>query len=432
MNYPCISNRNFLKVFFIAMLAIILIAGCESGRKQAEQATPGSSAPTEYYTCVMHPSIHSDKPGACPICGMALVRRTTEIEVAANDTMDLRPVSISPRERILANVRSDSVRRETLNREIDAVGIIDFAEPNLRHITMRFSGRLDRLFLQYTGQQVKRGDPVALVYSPEAISAQEEFILALKSVDVTGGEDSVIGHTPMLLTSQSQEKLLELGFSSSQIETLRKTRKVESHVTIVSPISGTVIKKYVDPQHYAAEGEVIYDVADLSTVWMYADVYEQDLRFVKVGQFVDISTDAYPGEYFSGRVTFIEPVMNSETRTARIRTEFINHEGKLKPQMFVSVQFYHVTPEALVIPASSVLRTGKRDLVWVEDHPNLFVPRIVSLGSDAGDLVEVLSGLREGEMVASSGGFLIDSESELDIPEHQSPVPHGNGKEVHQ
>ena len=126
---------------------------------------------------------------------------------------------------------------------------------------------------------------------------------------------------------------------------------------------------------------MIYDVADLSTVWMYADVYEQDIRFVKAGQFVDIATEAYPDEVFSGRVTFIEPVMNSDTRTMRIRTEFINQEGKLKPQMFVTVQLYHVVPEALIVPSSAVLLTGKRGIVWVESKPNVFEPRDVEIGT---------------------------------------------------
>ncbi len=365
----------------------------------------------------MHPSVHSEKPGACPICGMTLVKRSVVQQATTNDTSSLSTVSLSPRERILANVETTIVRRQTFSKVVNAVGVIDFAEPNLRHITMRFPGRLDHLFLNFTGQKIHQGEAVAAVYSPEAISAQQEFILALNSHDEA---DSTIMNDPASLMAQSKEKLLLLGFTPQQIEKLRRTRKADNLVTIVSPITGTVVKKYVDPQHYAAVGEVIYDIADLSTVWMNADVYEQDIRFMKIGQSVEITSDAYPGESFSGTVTFIDPVMNSDTRTVRVRTEFVNSDGKLKPNMFVATKVDVTIPHALTLPSSAILITGKRNVVWVESMPNMFEQRNVEIGAAGESEVEILSGVREGETVATSGGFLIDSESSLRTPMSES------------
>lgn len=402
-------------------LIILLLAGCGLHRENAGQssAAVGENLSGEYYTCVMHPSVRSNRPGACPICGMTLVKVSAASLTLRNDTSSLGTVAISPRQRILANVQTVVVANEPMRKEINAVGVIDFAEPNLQHITMRFGGRLDRLFLTYTGQHVHRGEPVALVYSPEAISAQQEFILAQKSDDAGQQADSASFSNPASLIAQSTEKLLLMGFTSQQIATLRQTRKIENLVTIASPITGTVTKKYVDPQHYASPGEVIYDVADLSTVWMYADVYEQDIRFVKTGQLADITTDAYPSEIFAGTVKFIEPVMSGDTRTIRVRTEFANVEGKLKPQMYVTAKFYHVIPHTLVLPLSAVLMTGKRNVVWIEATPNVFEPRNVELGTRTDTDVEIISGLHAGEVVAKEGNFLIDSESSLEHPSRE-------------
>ena len=330
-------------------------------------------------------------------------------------------VTLSPRQRVLANVSTVPVERRTLKKEVTAVGIIDFAEPNLRHITMRFPGRLEQLFLTYTGQKVRTGGPVATVYSPEAISAQEEFILALNAFDRAKETDSTTTSNALMLLSQSKEKLLRWGFSPGQIKTLQQSKDVKNLVTISSPIAGTVVKKNVDPQHYAIAGEVIYDVADLSTLWMYADIYEQDMRYVKVGQTIQMTSDAYSNEIFTGKITFTDPVMNGDTRTVRVRTEISNREGKLKPQMYVTVKIIVTLPEALVVPVSSVLSTGKRNVVWVESSPNMFELRNVELGARTESFQEIISGIRNGEKIAASGGFLIDAESSLQNPNTAHP-----------
>ena len=406
----------------LALLAPLFV-GCSTHEHHngGNEATQTASSSEDYYTCPMHPSVRSSKPGACPICGMTLVKRSSQVKTTERDSSTSGSVHLSPRDRLLANVSTSVVRRGALHRGIDIVGVIDIAEPNLRHITMRFPGRLERLYLTYTGQIVHKGDPVAEVYSPEAISAQQEFLLASQQSGSHEGMDSTMIHNPSSLAGQSRQKLLLWGFTTQQIDELLKGRRVNELITIFSPITGTVVKKNVDPQHYASTGEVIYDVADLSTVWMNADVYEQDIRFIHVGQGITITSEAYPAESFSGKVAFIDPVMNGETRTIRIRTEFNNSSGKLKPQMFVAATINVEIPNVILIPSSAVLSTGKRTVAWIETSADTFEPRDVVLGARSDSTYQVLSGVREGESVVVTGGFLIDSESALRTPSTAEP-----------
>lgn len=391
--------------------------GMERVPVYADEAPSGQSGTSanhveEYYTCSMHPSVRSDKPGACPVCGMALVKKTAGTEVSDGDMAALEAVRLSSTQRVLANVATVTVERRALNEEINAVGIVEVAEPNFQHISSRFPGRLEKLYLSYTGQQVKVGDPVAEIYSPEAFSAQQEFLLALQSQETSKTATATIANTSTKLLEQAQQKLVLLGLERL-IPELMQTRKAREIVTTYSPISGTVLKKSVDPQHYTWVGQDMYDVADLSIVWMYLEVYEKDVRFVKIGQVVRITSEAYPGESFTGKVTFIDPVINNETRTVRVRTAFANPVGKLKLGMYVKAQIMIPLNEALVVPTSAVLTTGKRTVVWVEVSENTFEPREVVIGAQTGEYYEVLQGLQGGEKIVITGGFLLDSESQL-------------------
>jgi Cu(I)/Ag(I) efflux system membrane fusion protein len=337
------------------------------------------------------------------------------------DVSGLQAVSLSPTQRVMANISIAKVERRSVSKDIQAVGVVSYAEPNYRHISMRFPGRLEKLYLSYTGQTVRKGDPVADVYSPEAISAQQEFLLALDSYEQAANAEQTFAVSAAQLLEQSKQKLLQWGFTEKQISKLKETRKVNYLVTIYSPISGTVVKKSVDPQHYAATGEDMFDVADLSTVWILLDVYEKDIRFIGRGQSTQITTEAYPNEKFKGRVVFIDPVLNPETRTIRVRTEFANPQGKLKPNMFVNAAIAIPKSNALVVPSTAILSTGKRTVVWVEVKENTFEPRDVVVGSTSEGFTIVLDGLDEDESVAATGGFLIDSESALTQPTAVDP-----------
>jgi len=373
----------------------------------------------EYYTCPMHPSVISDKPGACPVCGMALVKKTNKPDSSNHDLTSLEAVRLSSTQRVMANVATTTVERHMLNKEINAVGIVEVAEPNFKHISSRFPGRLEKLYLSFTGQQVNVGDPVADVYSPEAISAQQEFLLALQAFETSRNAQATIANSAASMLEQAKQKLVLLGLERL-IPELEQTRKAREIVTIYSPIRGTVLKKSVDPQHYTWVGQDMYDVADLSVVWMYLEVYEKDIRFIKIGQPVRMTSEAYPNETFAGKVTFIDPVINNETRTVRVRAEFGNPVGKLRLGLYVKAQIMIPINEALVIPTSAVLTTGKRTVVWIEAQENIFEPREIVVGAQTAQYYEVLSGLQGGEKIVVTGGFLLDSESQL----QQATKPH--------
>jgi membrane fusion protein, copper/silver efflux system len=412
---------TLLAIAVVGLLAWKMIGrtAASTGHAIAESATHPETE-GDYYTCPMHPSVRSDKPGACPVCGMALVKKSGVATATSEKVLADNAVALSPAQRVLANITTATVERKTIKKEITAVGVVDFAEPNYLHISTRFPGRLERLYLTYTGQMVKKGDPVADVYSPEAISAQQEFLLTLEAAGDGGDSPS---RDVADLQEKAKQKLVRWGFTDEQIAELKKSREVQRLITIVSPVSGTVLKKNVDPQHYAAMGEDIYDIADLSTVWIYLDVYEKDIRHLKLGQSVTITTESSPGESFAGRVTFIDPVLNADTRTIRVRTEFANRAGKLKPNMYVRASITVQSTQGLVVPSSAILSTGKRNLVWMEVNENVFKPRDVKVGLRTETYTEILDGVDVGDDVAETGGFLIDSESALSAP--AAPDPHG-------
>jgi Cu(I)/Ag(I) efflux system membrane fusion protein len=399
----------------VAALSVGLIPGCSSSdHNHAEQSSPQS----DYYTCPMHPSVRSDRPGACPVCGMALVKKSAQQEATSSELDDLQRVSLSPTQRVVANVTTVRVEKRAITKDLDLVGVVSVAEPNYRHISMRFPGRLEKLHVNHAGQVVRVGDPVADVYSPEAISAQQEFILALESADHATGTFAAGSESH---AKQAEMKLLLWGFTPAQVEELHTTRKVRHVVTIYSFIAGTVLKKNVDEQHYAMTGEDIFDVVDLSTVWVFLDIYEKDLRYVKVGQSVTVISSAYPDEAFKGRLALIDPVINPETRTARVRAEFANPGNRLKPQTYVTATLREELGTSLVVPVSSVLFTGKRTLVWVEVDENVFEPREITVGVKTATHYQVLNGIHEGDVVVATGGYLIDSESNLQMPSGFDP-----------
>jgi Cu(I)/Ag(I) efflux system membrane fusion protein len=396
------------------------LAGCsktDPSRQQTDAHNHATPKAEEYYTCPMHPSVRSDRPGACPVCGMALVKKSAlKKEIASDEMQNLQAVSLSPTQRVMANVSVVMAKRQAVSRDIQAVGIVSYAEPNYKHISMRFPGRLEKLYLAYTGQYVRKGDPVADVYSPEAISAQQEYLLSLNSYEQAAQGMQSFAASASQLLEQAEQKLLQWGFTPKQVARLKETRSVNHIITIYSPVSGTVVKKSVDPQHYVATGEDMFDVADLSTVWIYLDVYERDIRFVAPGQSVQVATEAYPAEKFNGKVIFIDPVVNPETRTIRVRTEFPNPQLKLKPNMYATATIAVPKARAIVVPSTAVLSTGKRTVVWVEVKENTFEPRDVVVGSSRDGITAILNGLEEGEHVVESGGFLLDSESALQQP----------------
>jgi membrane fusion protein, copper/silver efflux system len=405
----------------IAVPIVILVAALAIGgyyvwqqkkpAKTAEKAGEGQVL----YTCAMHPFIIKDKPGTCPICGMQLIKKVQAAAPAtASQQQMLEHVSMSPTQAVMANVATTAVARMPLAQEVNATGIVQFDQARQAKVTAWVAGRIDKLYVNTIGAYVSKGRPVAEVYSPELVAAQQEYLLARKSRDqFKNSSIEAISQGGEGLVASARQRLKLMGVKDSQIANLERTGQPNIKLNIYTPLSGVVIEKIVQEGQYVNLGEPLFNIADLSTVWVEAEVYENDFQFVKLGQRVEIVSQSYPGKTFTGRVSYIYPFLDPKTRTVKVRVQLANPGLRLKPDMFVNTSIKAPIGNVLAVPASAVIDTGKRQVVWVETQPNMFAPRDVKVGARVGDNVQILSGLQEGEKVASQGGYLIDSEAQL-------------------
>ena len=409
------AGINHIPLAILLFLLVLVFSGCSKSEESGKHEHTVVKK-KDYWTCTMHPQVHMDRPGACPICGMDLIKKVVdENEQPVTDKDMANMVTLSGKKQVLANVSTVIVKKENLQEQVTAYSYLDFVENNRKTISARFNGRIEKLFVDKTGDYIKKGQPLFEIYSPDLVQAQNEYLIALNN-----------SSNSTSLLKASKKKLEIFGLTSEQIQTLEKTREISITLTYFSPTSGTVIEKKVQEGVYVNEGTAIYEVAELSTLWNIAEVYENNLSNVKIGSPVKLHLRAYPGEEFSGRVTFIYPVINSQTRTVKVRSEFFNYGGKLKPQMYGETVFNKAGGQGLLVPTDAVIIAGKRAVVWVKTGDGMFEAHSVQIGNRFGDKYQILSGLNEGDEIAATGGFLIDSESQLKtgMPTgHQ----HGNG-----
>ncbi len=382
----------------ISLLATLLFAFACSNSDNSNKNE------NEYWTCTMHPQVHKDGPGACPICGMDLIKKVVDETADVSEKSNMEGmISLTTDKQILANVSTIKIKRENLKKELTAYSYLDFVEQNRKTIPAKFNGRIEKLFVDKTGEYIKKGQPLFEIYSPDLVQAQNEFLIALSS---NKNENNS-------LLDASKKKLELFGLTDNQIDELKKSGEIKLTLTYYSPVSGTVIEKKVQEGMYVNVGTVIYEAAELSTLWNIAEVNETDLATIKLGSKVKLKLKAYPGEVFTGKVTFIYPVINSQTRTVKIRSEFSSQNNKLKPQMYGETVFLDDAGTGLLVPADAVIFSGNKNVVWVKTVDGMFEGRSVELGQKFGDKYQIISGLNEGDEVAASGGFLIDSESQL-------------------
>jgi membrane fusion protein, copper/silver efflux system len=373
------------------------------------------------YTCPMHPFIIKDKPGACPICGMELIKKLNDAQTSATQTPEqkqqaamLGHVALSPAQRVMANVATAEARQEDLNKEINAVGIVQYDQSRQAKVTAWIAGRIDKLHVGAVGDYVGRDKPVAEVYSPDLLASQQEYLLAVKSRDqLKDSPIPSISQNGEGLVQSAKQRLMLFGVKENQIAELEKAGKPNIRLPIYTPLSGVVIEKMVQQGQYVNTGDVLFNIADLSRVWVEIEVYENEFPNIRIGQRVEIQSQSFPGKPFSGRIAFIYPFLDPKTRTVKARVEMANPGMKLKPDMFVRASVKVALGKAIVVPVTAVMDTGKRQVAWVETSPGMFEPRDVQLGQRTDDRVQILSGLKPGDKVAVSGAYLIDSESQL-------------------
>lgn len=402
-------------------------AGLESGG--------GGDTGTTYW-CPMHPEIKRKDPNdVCPICNMALVPLEGNGDTGAADGLTLTSRQVQQ-----AGVATAPVLRRVLYREIDTTGRIECDERQLAELTAWVKGksRIEKLRVNFTGQQVERGEVLAELYSPELITAQEEFVLMLESAarraDTARNrrDASPIGSGALL--DGARQKLRRWGLTAEQIDRLAETRRVPESIPIHAPIGGTVTRRHVREGQYVEEGDALFEISDLSRLWLIADIYEEELPLVKIGLPAEVSVPSARGETLQGTVAFIDPVVQMGTRTVRVRIELPNADGRLKPGMFAGVRLRAELPETLAVPESAVLWSGQRRVVLVRGGEGTFEPREVRLGrrwlypvggddarasaglgfgEDRRRYHEVLAGLGPGEQVVIAGAFLLGAESQF-------------------
>ncbi len=413
------KGRFLLNIGLIILGLIIGVIGAvyysgyrgSGAKSEASQQAGKKEKKIIYWQSPMNPTYIRDEPGKSPM-GMDLVPvYEGEEEASEPGTIKIDPVTIQN-----IGVRTDVVKRMILKKNIRTIGRVDYDETMLYHVQTKVNGWVERLYIDFTGQKVRKGDTLLEIYSPELVSTQEEYLLAYNAAKETKGSPykSVSGGMDSLLKA-ARERLIYWDISDDQIKRLKETGEITKTMNLHSPNSGIVVKKHVKEGMYVTAGMNLYAVADISKVWVYADIYEYEIPWVKVGQKAEMTLASYPGEIFKGEVSFIYPFMEAKTRTNKVRLVFDNPKFKIKPDMYANVILKPViSKSAVAVPSEAIIRSGERNIVMISRGEGKFAPRVITLGSEAEKgFYEVKAGLDEGEVVVISAQFLIDSESKL-------------------
>jgi Cu(I)/Ag(I) efflux system membrane fusion protein len=348
------------------------------------------------YVCPMHPQIIRDKPGSCPICGMDLVEKEAE----QNPEEDVI-VKISPAVENNMGVRTTEVIKDRLWRRIDTVGYVGFDDNRISHIHLRTKGWIEKLLVKSEGERITKGQLLFEVYAPELVNAQEEYLQALSS----GNRG---------LARASRERLQALGISEEQIKSISKTRKARQYVKVFARQDGIIDKLNVREGMFVMPQMEVMSLADLSSVWILAEIFESQADWVKTGQPAEVKLSYLPGRVWEGEVEYIYPSLDPKTRTLKVRLRFDNKDETLKPNMFSDVTIYGgAKREVMIIPREALIRTGTKERVIVSMGNGRFQPRNVTAGIETGEQLEIIKGLEVGERIVTSGQFLIDSEASL-------------------
>ncbi len=437
------------KLIFVVLL--MFISSCQKEFKEGPEATHAHSTVESYYTCSMHPEIKETKAGKCPICHMNLTKVEVEIDEpgtnkseivpvktsyqckdfpdVTSETADVCPLDGTPMVKVKApsmagmNIAKVKLRKAQLShfkphyfpvttmsmtKNIRLLGSVLQSEDKESNIPARISGRVEKVYVKSTGSFISLGDPVIDLYSPQLITAGEEYLIARRSFQKDKSKD----FKEMML--QSEERLKLWGIKKFQYEGWFKKGSIPKKITIYSPATGIVRSRNAIVGKYFKEGQNFFELSDLSDVWVEMDVYEQDSGLVSLGQSVEMKFSAQPGEILKGEIDFVAPVLSSTSRTLKIRTTVKNLNGKLKPGMISDATLkIELEGMPLVVPRSAIIDTGKRKVVWVKVSDKQFQARVILTGQESEGYVEIKDGLMENEQVVMEGNFLLDAQAQL-------------------
>jgi RND family efflux transporter MFP subunit len=395
-------------------LAVGLAGGYRWARHTKGAAAPPADAVKSVYHCPMHPDIVSDRPASCPICGMALVSSAVVPEPETSAVEGRVPVTITESRRRLIGARTEPVSEEPLARTVRTVGRVSYDDTRMFHAHTKIQGWIEHVFAGATGDVVRKGDPLLEIYSPELLASQQEYLVALDHrTRAAGSSLAGVREDAERLVEAARRRLLLQDMTEEQIADLERTRQAQRTVILYSPLAGTITERNVSHGERIESETSLLDIADLSSVWVQASIYESDLPFVRAGQQAEVTLSYLPGRTYRGRVALLSPLVDEPTRTIQARIALDNHDLALRPGMFADVVLTADLGRRLSVPKDAVLRTGLRDLVFVSTSEDTFEPREVTVGLSLPDRYEVLSGLAAGERVLAAAGFFVDSESRL-------------------
>ena len=421
----------------LTLLAFLVVASCSK-----QNGSPANSN-IDYWTCTMHPSVHSKDPGKCPICSMDLVpvmkkgggetkpspaqtEQTKGSEMKGMAGMPGMPgmkggaetkapqtsefvVPVERQQQI--GVRWAKAERKPLRHTIRSVGVIVPDRSRNWQFVSRVDGYVQKLNVTSPGQVVDKDAPLLSIYSPDLLTSEREFVELLRMRDEAKSKDA--RETPQRLIESAKRRLQLWNVTPEQIAELEKTRKASDTLTLLSPFRGVVQSVPVEQGKNVKMGDMLVEVADLGVVWVWAEFYENELSMLQTGQKIAVTAKSYPGENFDGTISLINPFLDEMKRTAKVRIDIPNADFKLRPGMYVNAELAMNMGEALTVPVSAIMPTGERNVVFVDKGEGKLEPRIVQLGTKYGDIYEVQGGLQEGERVVASANFLIDAESKV-------------------
>jgi len=424
---PRHSNTPFLILTCVAVFALI-ITGCKPSR------TSGKPDNVDYYTCTMHPSVKSQDPKAkCPICGMDLVpvmkkgapmhdhaSHGTHMpgmpmeNAGTNATEQPTEFAVPVERQQQIGVTYGAIEKHPLSLTIRAVGTVAYDKQRHWDYVSRVDGYIQKLSVFSRGELVEKDAPVLTLYSPDLLTTQNEFLDLLKTRDQARAKNAtVVFESTDKLVDSARQRLRLWNISDDQVADLEKNRKPQETLTLKSPFKGVVQDLGVDQGRRVMTGDHLVDIADLSVVWVWAQFYENEISLLKKDLPVTISTTAYPGESFKGKISLIDPFLNDASRTARVRIDVDNADFRLRPDLYVNVELKLDMGEGLAVPVSAVLPTGLRNIAFVDKGEGKLEPRFIELGRKYGEFYELKSGLKQGERVVTSANFLIDAEAKV-------------------
>ena len=405
--YPKLLSGKWLHYGLFLVTGVFLgwIFFHSTGSHQEKHEHMTETAQGTVWTCSMHPHIRMDQPGKCPICGMDLI----PLVQGGSSSHDPDAIHLTREAAALANVLTTKVSKQNPVKEIRLYGKVQADERLFQSQVSHVPGRIEKLFVNFTGEQIRSGQKLAEIYSPELVTAQQELLETVKTKQLQ----------PELYEA-SKEKLRQWKLTDDQIASIENSGRIIDNFAVLSNTSGTIISRRISAGDYVTAGSVLFEVADLSMVWILFDAYETDLPFLQKGERVKFTIQAMPGSELSGNIVFIDPILDPVTRVAKVRVEAANHSGKLKPEMFAtgvvssSLKDYK---DNIIIPGSAVLWTGKRSIVYVKDTSTdepVFRLREIGLGPALSEGYVVTGGLAEGEEIVTQGTFSVDAASQLE------------------